>query len=95
MGARKKSGRADPTRAQHEQLIVRLVVLGLRSRWCAGRRIVGEQLLVNCYDKRPYEPDRKKRTKKGWGRCVRSGTDMGRLADMAGGFILALSVRMV
>jgi hypothetical protein len=65
MGARKKSGRADPTRAQHEQKIVRLEVLGLRSRWCAGRRIVGEKLLVNCYDKRPHEPDRKKRTKKG------------------------------
>jgi hypothetical protein len=96
VGARNKSGRAGPAnRVQHEKKIVRLVVLGLRGRWCAGRRIVGEKLLVNGYNKRSYESDSQKRTKQGGSQRFRRSSDMGRLANMAGSFILSLSVRMV
>jgi hypothetical protein len=56
---------------------------------------VGEKLLVNCYNKRSYEAERQKRTKQGGNRRFRRSSDMGRLADMAGSFILSLSVRMV
>jgi hypothetical protein len=70
-------------------------IYGLRRRWCAGRRIVGEKLLVNCYNKKSYEADRHKRTKQGGTQRFRRGSDMGCLADMAGSFILSLSVRMV
>lgn len=51
-----------------------------------------EKLLVNCYDKWPHEPDREKGAKKGWGQRFRSSADMGRLADVAGGFALSFCV---
>jgi hypothetical protein len=56
---------------------------------------VGEKLLVNCYNKKSYEADRDKRTKQGGTQRFRRSSDMGCLADMAGSFILSLSVRMV
>ena len=74
---------------------IRIGIYGLRRRWSAGRRIVGEKLLVNCYNKRSYEVDRQKRTKQGGSQRFRCRSDMGRLADMAGSFVLSFSVRVV
>jgi hypothetical protein len=53
---------------------------------------VEEKLLVNRYDKWPHEPNREKRTKKGWGQRFRSSADVGRLADVAGSFALSFCV---
>jgi hypothetical protein len=50
------------------------------------------KLLVNRYHKRLNVPGREKRTNQRWGSRCRSGAEVCRLANLAGGFILSLGV---
>jgi hypothetical protein len=66
----------------------------LRRRWSAGGRVVEEKLLVNRCDKRPYVPDREKWTKQRWDKRFGSGSNVGRLTELAGSFTLSFYVRV-